>query len=450
MKLGLIAMSGVRAHNPELTAFGLTLPGFVERNKVIASLPSLGLLTLAGLTPRDVDVHYIELPDINAVAGVPGEFDAVAISSFSAQIGEVYELADRYRLLGTRVILGGLHVSALPDEASLHADAVVIGEGEPVWPAVIADLLAPGAELKPVYDARSLDFPLARSPMPRFDLLDIDHYNRLTVQTQRGCPFRCEFCAASMRISPTYKTKPIDRVLAEIHAIKALWKRPFIEFADDNTFVNKAHSKELLRALAPLDIRWFTETDLSVADDEELLDMLRDAGCAEILIGFEGTTFSGVDGVEQRANWKARRVDTYFDAIRKIQDRGVRVNACFILGLDGTGPESFDQIWQFVQAANPYDVQITVQTAFPGTPLYDRLKREGRILRNEAWELCTLFDVNFRPAKMTVAELEAGLRTLAARIYCEEFTEKRRADFRRNFIAHHRNHVPQLRGEHVH
>ena len=117
MKLGLIAMSGVRAHNPELTALGLTLPGFVERNKVIASLPSLGLLTLAGLTPPEIETRYLEVPDLKDVAGVPEEFDAVAISSFSAQIGEAYELADRYRLLGTRVILGGLHVSALPDEA---------------------------------------------------------------------------------------------------------------------------------------------------------------------------------------------------------------------------------------------------------------------------------------------------------------------------------------------
>lgn len=450
MKLGLIAMSGVRAHNPELTALGLTLPGFVERNKVIASLPSLGLLTLAGLTPAGVDVHYLEVPDLKDISGVPGEFDVVAISSFSAQIYEAYELADRYRLLGTRVILGGLHVSALPDEARSHADAVVIGEGEPVWPAILSDLQPSGGGLKPTYDARELNYTFANSPMPRFDLLDIERYNRLTVQTQRGCPFRCEFCAASIRISPTYKIKPVDRVIAKIHAIKALWKRPFIEFADDNTFVNKAHSKQLLRALAGEGVRWFTETDLSVADDEDLLDMLREAGCAEVLIGFEGTTFSSVDGVEQRANWKAKRVDSYLEAIRKIQDRGVRVNGCFILGLDGAGTESFDRIWEFVQLTGLYDVQITVQTAFPSTPLYTRLKNECRILRDQAWELCTLFDVNFRPAKMTAAELEAGLRTLGSRIYSDESTQKRREDFRRNYIAKHRHNTTQSRGKHVH
>lgn len=439
MKLGLIAMSGVRAHNPELTALGLNLPGFVERSKVIASLPSLGLLTLAGMTPDSVDLSYLEVPDVKDLDGVPGEFDAVAISTFSAQIHEAYELAARYRALGTKVILGGLHVSAVPHEARAHADAVVVGEGEPLWPQVIADLL--GGALKPIYDARNLEFDLAHSPMPRFDLLDIDRYNRLTVQTQRGCPFRCEFCAASIRISPSYKVKPVERVMAEIHQIKRLWRRPFIEFADDNTFVNKAHSRQLMRAMAGQNVRWFTETDLSVADDDELLSMMRDAGCAEVLIGFESTTFSALDGVEQRSNWKAKRVDRHLEAIRKIQDRGVRVNGCFVLGLDGAGTESFDQIWEFVRQSGLYDVQITVQTAFPGTPLYERLKREGRLLREEAWELCTLFDVNFQPARMSVAELEAGLRSLGSRIYSEEFTHQRRMEFRRNYRAKYRDQI---------
>ncbi|MGB6726931.1 MAG: radical SAM protein [Terracidiphilus sp.] len=431
-------MSGVRAHNPELTALGLTLPGFVERNRVIASLPSLGLLTLAGLTPAEFKVHYVEVPNLAAVDGVPEEFDAVAISSFSAQMSEAYELADRYRSLGTKVILGGLHVSALPEEAGAHADAVVIGEGEPVWPMLMSDLADGAGSLREVYDARSLSFQLSDSPMPRFDLLEIEKYNRLTVQTQRGCPFRCEFCAASIRISSTYKVKPVDRVMAEIKAIKSLWKRPFIEFADDNTFVNKTHSRELMRSLAGEGVRWFTETDLSVADDKELLAMMADAGCAEVLIGFESTNFSGLDGLEQRSNWKARQVDKYFEAIGTIQDRGIRVNGCFILGLDGNGPESFEDIWKFVQHSGLYDVQITVQTAFPGTPLYSRLRREGRILRDEAWELCTLFDVNFQPAQMSVSVLEAGLRQLGSRIYSEESTQARRADFHRNYVAQRR------------
>ena len=126
-------------------------------------------------------------------------------------------------------------------------------------------------------------------------------------------------------------------------------------------------------------------------------------------------------------------MDTYLETVRKIQDRGVRVNGCFVLGLDGTGTESFEQIWEFVRQSGLYDVQITVQTPFPGTPLYARLKREGRILRDEAWDLCTLFDVNFQPAKMSVSELEQGLRNLISRVYADEVTEARRAAFRRNY-----------------
>ena len=121
-------------------SLGLTLPGVVERSQVVASLPSLGLLTLAGMTPSDIDLEYLEVPDIDALGSLPGGFDAVAISSFSAQIKDAYRLADRYREAGVKVVLGGLHVSALPAEAAAHADCVVIGEGKPVWPLLLKDL----------------------------------------------------------------------------------------------------------------------------------------------------------------------------------------------------------------------------------------------------------------------------------------------------------------------
>jgi radical SAM superfamily enzyme YgiQ (UPF0313 family) len=429
MRLGLIAMSGVRAHNPELTRFGLTLPGFVERNRVIASLPSLGLLTLAALTPPDVDTRYLEVAELSRIDGVPEEFDVVAISSFTAQMKDAYELADRYRALGTKVVLGGLHVSVLAEEAIAHADAVVLGEGEVEWPEVISDLVKYGAPRRPIYDGRKISFDMARAPLPRYDLLDIPRYNRLTVQTQRGCPFRCEFCAASILISPAYKVKPVEKVIAEIEAIKSLWPRPFIEFADDNSFVNKKHSKRLVRALSGQKVRWFTETDVSVADDPELLALMRDSGCAQVLIGFESTTLGALNGLEQRSNWKAARLEGYLEAINTIQNHGIAVNGCFVLGLDGTGTESFSHIWDFARESRLQEIQITVQTAFPGTPLYRRLKTEGRLLRENAWELCTLFDVNFRPTNMTVTELETGLRELAARLYSEEFTRERRRDF---------------------
>lgn len=427
MKLGLVAMSGVRAHNEELTRLGLTLPGFVERNKTIASLPSLGLLTLAGMTPDTIDLEYTEVDDIADLDELPGGYDVVAISSFSAQIKEAYTLADRFREAGVIVILGGLHVTALPDEAMQHADCIVIGEGEPVWPNLVSDLRH--GKLQSVYDSRGTPFNLGNSPMPRFELLDIEQYNRLTIQTQRGCPFNCEFCAASIRLSPTYRVKPVDRVIAEIRHIKEIWPKPFIEFADDNTFANRKHAKELLRALVPEDIRWFTESDISLARDSELLGLVRDSGCAQVLIGLESTTVAGLHGIEQKSDWKARQLDSYMSAIDKIQSYGISVNGCFVLGLDGTGPESFEQVRDFVEESGLYEVQITIQTPFPGTPLYDRLQREGRLLDETAWELCTLFDVNYIPDRMTVAELEENFVWLAKELYSTEATRTRRWGF---------------------
>lgn len=427
MKLGLLAMSGVRCRNEELLALGLTLPGFVERSQVIASLPSLGLLTLAGMTPEDIEMEYLDLPDPDKLETLPGDFDVVAISSFSAQIKEAYKLADRYRAAGITVLLGGLHVTLCPDEAAQHADAIVIGEGEPVWPELVADLQRNA--LKPRYDARGRDFDFRHSPMPRFDLLDPSRYNRITVQTQRGCPYHCDFCAASIRLNPRFKTKPVDRVVAEIHRIKEVWPHPFIEFADDNTFADKTHGRALARALIPEGLRWFTETDISVARDAELLALLKDSGCAQILIGLESPTVGALDGLEHKANWKRKQLDNYKQAIAAVQDAGVTVNGCFVLGLDGSDETSFDAVFEFVRETGLYEVQITVMTPFPGTPLYTRLESQGRLLHPGAWELCTLFDVNYQPQNMSVSELEAGFRGLLSQLYHDDFVEERRRRF---------------------
>jgi radical SAM superfamily enzyme YgiQ (UPF0313 family) len=249
MKIALIAMSGVRAFNDELTRLGMTLPGFVERKRVIASLPSLSLLTLAGLTPDRFDVSYHEIADLRELGSLP-ECDLAAISSYTAQVRDAYAVADRYRAAGTKTVMGGLHVTARPGEAVAHCDAVVIGEGELSWGRVLAD--ADRGRLQRVYEAPGVHFDLAQAPVPRYDLLDPSRYNRLTVQTQRGCPWRCEFCASSILLSPRYKLKPVANVVNEIRAIKAVWPHPFVEFADDNTFVIKAHERvDGVRGRAP-------------------------------------------------------------------------------------------------------------------------------------------------------------------------------------------------------
>lgn len=428
MKIGLLAMSGLRAHDPELMKLGLTLPGLVERGKVIATLPSLGLLYLAAVTPPEHEVLYCEAEGDGSEPANLYQCDLVAISTFSAQVFEAYAVADRLRRAGVRVAMGGLHVTVEPEEALEHADYVFLGEGENVWPRAV-EAIAAGSRQR-IWKAA--DFPpvaIDQLPLPRYDLLADRPYNRFTVQTTRGCPWRCDFCASNVMLRQPYRRRPVDQVIRDIESVCRLRKRPFIEFADDNTFVDKAWGKELCRQLTPLHLNWFTETDISVADDEELLRLMRASGCRQLLIGLESPSQSALEGMELRSNFKARRGATAIECVRRIQDHGITVDGCFILGLDRHTPEVFEEVYDFALRAPLYDVQITILTPFPGTPLYDRLLAEGRILQPRRWDLCTLFDVNFRPANMTVEELRRGTYRLAERLYSEECMERRRRPF---------------------
>lgn len=435
MKIGLIAIAGVKIQTRKFVELGITLPHFVNRGRVIAQLPSLALLTLAGATPEGVELEYLEVDDVESFAQKPRlDFDLVALSTYTARAFDAYLVADAYRAHGVPVVFGGLHASVLPEEVAQHADAVVVGEGELTWPEVVRDFQRGGrAGLKRYYrEARPGQFDLAKAPMPRFDLLlptsrktsravseplaedglqRLGVYNRITIQTTRGCPWDCDFCAASKLYGPRYRIKPVDLVLKELDMVWSLWRRPFIEFADDNTFVDKSWAKRLLRELVDRPIRYFTETDVSLADDDELLDLLYPSGCRDVLIGFESPLRAGLVGMD-RANWKASQHSRYLEAIDKIQSRAVRVCGCFIVGLDTDTPAIFDAIRDFVDRSGLFEVQTTILTPFPGTRLYQRLLDEKRLLYPGAWDRCTLFDLNFRPRKMSVEQLESGVMEL--------------------------------------
>jgi len=433
VNVGLIAMSGIRCCDSELLDMGLTLPGFVERSATVASLPSLGLLTLAGMTCDKHSVDYFEIDDLPPEDDLADHLDLVAISSFTARIQDAYKLADQFRQRGTPVVLGGLHVTALPDEAAQHADSIIIGEGEAVWNEILEDSMS--GNLQPRYSSFDRpNFNLSAAPMPAFELLDISKYNRLTVQTSRGCPLKCEFCAASILLTPHYKQKPAEQVLAEIDRIQEIWPRPFIEFADDNSFINRRYWKDLLPELKKRRIKWFTETDLSIHEDEELLSLMRSSGCAQVLIGLESPVEAGLQGIELKNDRKIQWWPDYIEAIQRIQSHGIRVNGCFVLGLDGHTPEIFDQVYDFVVESELYDVQITYQTPFPGTPLYDRLLKENRLLYPGNWDRCTLFDINFQPSDMTVEELRSGFYELSSRLYNDELTKWRRDIFKQKYL----------------
>jgi radical SAM superfamily enzyme YgiQ (UPF0313 family) len=431
MRIGFLAMSGIRAHDPELLSLGLTLPGFVERSKAIASLPSLGLLYLAACTPQGHAVEYFEA---EADGSEPREIyacDLVAISTFSAQVFEAYAIADRLRAGGVLVAMGGLHVSVMPQEAAAHADYVIVGEGESVWPRVVEHAARRGAPA--LFRARDFaPVDVTALPVPRYDLLGSRPYNRFTVQTSRGCPWRCDFCASTVMLGERYRKRRIADVVRDIEAIQNVRAHPFIELADDNTFVDKAWGKELCRALAPLGVHWFTETDISVAGDPELLALMRESGCRQVLIGLESPSGGALRGIELKSDFKRRTSDRYLEALRRIQATGITVNGCFILGLDGHTPAIFEEVLAFARAVPLYDVQITILTAFPGTPLYDRLLADGRIVEAGRWDLCTLFDVNYEPLGMSVRELKAGIYWLTERLYSDECTAFRRRGFFRD------------------
>jgi len=425
MKIAFVAMSGVRVRNEALRATGVTLPGFVRRGEVIASLPSLGLLTLAGMTPKHHSMQYIEIDDVSSMPDI--DADIVAISSFTARIEAAYKVAAIARSKGSKVIMGGLHVTACPDEACQYADSIVVGSGEGAWPLLLTD--AERGHLQPVYYGHNdAVFSPPSYAAPRFDLLHGGAHNRITIQTTRGCPRDCSFCAASLRLGGPYQRKPIETVIAEIRTAKKATKNAFFEFADDNTFLDRTWSRQLLRELAKEEIRFFTETDASIADDPELCDLLAAAGCRQVLIGFESPRADDLENVDP-ANWKRTQAPSLTRVVDTLQSRGVSVNGCFILGLDHQTPDVFSQVLDFVRRSGLADVQFTVLTPFPGTPLYEQLKRTGRLLTDKFWDRCTLFDVNFRPKHMTVEELEAGMLWLFREAYSSDATRQRKRAF---------------------
>jgi radical SAM superfamily enzyme YgiQ (UPF0313 family) len=393
MRIAYIAMSGRRADL-----------------HLHASMPNLALLTLAGMTPAGHTVRYFELEAADEFATHVADFDLVAISTLRQGMSEALKLADRCRESGLPVVMGGLQASANPDEARAHGATVVVGEGESVWPEIIED--ARRGALKPVYDGHCRDFDLANAPLPAYELVDHSRYGKVPVQTSRGCPWRCTFCPNATLMSGKFKQKPRAKVLAEIDRIRELWPRPFIVFVDDNAFVNRHYWRALLPQLKTRGIKWSAETDISVHEDEELLGMMRDAGCVEVAIGIESPVPLGLDGVELRHNFKHERQHQARRAIERIQAAGIRVKACFLAGLDGHGPWIFGAVRDFVREARPYDVQVQAPAAICGTPFYERLKRAGRLL-----EPCGESDITYRPQGMSVGQLQEGLQALIADLH---------------------------------
>lgn len=429
--VAFIPLVGFRIREQELLALGMSLPGLQPRAKAIGELPALGLLTLGGMLPPDwtCSYHSIARWDEELVEQVIDERPTlVAISALTASINEAYALADQFRQHRIPVVLGGLHVTACPEEASQHADSVVVGPGELVWPKLLADAAA--GDLQKLYRAtgRQGDWPL-----PKLDLLGAAP-SRFTLQTQRGCPLACDFCGAS-RLLGSFQEKPIDHIRDELHAIAARSPRPLIELADDNTFAGSRDPQELFAALAEVDARYFTEADWRIGERDDILRGLATSGCAQVLMGIESLVFR-YPGMGA----KQAELDHMMTAVQRILDAGVAVNGCFIVGADGETRASLDRLASFLANSPFAEVQLTLQTPFPGTALHRGLQREGRLLAERDWSHYSLFDVTYQPDVMTVEELESGFRELVATVFSREQTN-RRNQIRRRILRPHRPEV---------
>jgi radical SAM superfamily enzyme YgiQ (UPF0313 family) len=348
----------------------------------------LGLLVLAGLTPPDWEITIIdENLGPRDYSAMPRP-DLVGITAFTSQACRAYDVAAEFRAIGAPVVMGGIHATMCCQEALEHVDSVVTGEAEGVWAQVLTD--ARRGQLQRIYASRHVD--MAKVPLARHDLLNVG-YAFGAIQTTRGCPLNCSFCSVSAFNGTRYRHRPIANVIEEFKSIREKW----VLVVDDNLIgTNTSHiarAKELFRAMIQADLgkNWICQVTINMADDEELLDLARQAGCQGVFIGFESPTAQGLIEVGKKFNLlKGRNFRT---SVRRIQRHNILVVGSFIMGLDVDEPGIGRQI---AKAASSYGVDILnalFLTPLPGTRLWDQMKSEGRIAANDFpsdWRYYTL------------------------------------------------------------
>lgn len=358
----------------------------------------LTLTTLAALVPADVP-HTVSLHD-EGIADVPEDLDAdlVGITVITGTARRAYELATRLRARGTAVVLGGPHVTLVPDDAQPHADAVVVGYAEDTWPQLVRDF-ARGA-MRPRYDqAPGLD--LAGRPFARRDLLPSRHFLTNNVfEATRGCVHACDFCVVPTAWGRRPFQKPVDEVVADIRQHGA---RKLI-FIDLNLIADRAYAVRLFKALIPLSLQWYGLATVLLADDEELLDLAEASGCAGLLMGLESLSSANLKGSRKGFNAPAR----FTRVVERLHAHGIALQGCFVFGLDDDRPEVFRETAEFAVQAGIDLPRFAVLTPFPGTPLHARLEGEGRILTRD-WELYDGQHVVFQPKHMSVSDLQSGV-----------------------------------------
>ena len=357
----------------------------------------LTLTTLAALIPPEMAVD-LQLLD-EGITDVPLDLDAdlVGLTVITGTAMRAYELADHFRQRGIAVVLGGPHITLIPDDAQPHADAIVTGYAEDSWPQLLRDFA--NGQLRPRYD-QSTDFDLASRPFPLRELLPSHHYLTSNVfEATRGCVHNCDFCVVPAAWGRKPFQKPVEQVAADIRQHGA---RKLI-FVDLNLIADRAYALKLFAALVPLKLQWYGLATVLLADDSELLELASRSGCKGLLMGLESISPQNL-----RQNHKGfNSPEKYFQVVERLHEHGIALQGCFVFGLDHDDPDIFLKTAEFAVQAKIDLPRFAIVTPFPNTALYKRLLAENRILTKN-WELYDGQHVVFRPAKLSVQELQEG------------------------------------------
>ncbi len=390
--------------------------GFQGRRHIF-TLPFMSLPSLAAYMPEGTEAVLVheKHTDVDFEADV----DLVGITVMTPCAPRAYEIADRFRARGIPVVLGGIHPTVKPEEALEHADAICVGEGEAAWPTIVGD--ARDGRLQTVYKNPNLKSRELSLRCARRDLLPVGSYfggmiRAIFMETSRGCPYDCDFCAVTTFFGQQYRIRPVDEVEAELNAegvkrIKPGGKRSVLNtilcFTDDNFFGNMDHAAKTLEMLRNYDVRWFGQTTLRLAEKKDMLELCRESGCLGFEIGFESlkekqyNKTGGKKGSSQR--------DYYLDKIKLLHSYGMGINGSFILGNEDDDISVFQEYVDFIEEAMIQTPYLAIRTPYPGTPLYYQMKEDGRLL-HEDWEKYDTAHCVFQPRRMTPEQLEAGYR----------------------------------------
>ncbi|NOZ19512.1 MAG: B12-binding domain-containing radical SAM protein [Planctomycetes bacterium] len=380
--------------NPRSSLNTIVLPEVMRdvtlgRRKAIFA--PLNLCICAAVTPKNYDIEIVD--ECVRPVDFEAKADVVGITSMTCTARRAYWIADEFRKRGAKVVMGGIHPSALPDEAALHADSVCVGEAEATLPRFFRDLESNG--LQKIYRADDAgNVPIAT---PRRDVISKEEYLVANpVQISRGCPHRCRFCTTYAIFGRRYRTRPIEDIVAEM---KSTGGRFFI-FADDNLIGDAPWAKEFFRALIPLGIQWAGQSTILMAKDDELLHLAKRSGCRGLILGLESTSQDALDEGSKRY----AKAKDYLRAIRKFQSHAIGIWGSFLFGFDSDTPKTCAESVLFAERAKLVMSCYPILTPYPGTPLYAQFKSEGRLL-TEDWSKYNGSTVVFEPKQMSAETL---------------------------------------------